>query len=735
MRKHQFPATIRQNALQINNFLGVDLTNSKSEVELNRSPDAQNLVLGQSGSLEKRLGLAQYYGQSQWIYSAIVDAQRRPRPVLGIFSHDVILTQTWAVDPYYRDVSYKIIFAYVGVDVAAYGNRTFNIWYRYNATWTMLTGDYTSANIIPLDNKNFLILGEYAKPKLLVFSNAGVGTLYNIWDKNIANYETYVYTPTTHIGRSPDGATTTEFEQINLASQYQLNTFVGDGTTAAYVCSDTINTADTKVWVRTGETWTLKTVTTHYTINTGNKTITFTAGNIPAEPQDGKDNVKIQFINSKRNIFALAECDVFGLFGLNNLNNYAFIARYSKERFFERKLPVYVGEFNYTDYPQTVKGYARYGEYQSVHCEKEIFIRSAALDAAGETIFPLKPSVSGVGILNGSTLVNYADQPLWVSEFGVTALSSGSLQYQTKNRGYYITGETMTNRFYIYDRNYFAFVFEDKYYLYNRWDGVFYVADKRYQYSERDTGNTQQFEWFKFAFPVKKTSDGNGGWIYDYFTGQCVDGNGYCLLSSTSGIYRFKVDSESNAYTDERYDYTDYDVNNLTPAWTDNTSYVVGDFRWSGSYAYRCIKEHTVASGDIPITNDLYWVRSISTSSIRIPVQAYWTTPVLNMGNISIKKTLKNVWVKLERYPNFSAKVYYSTQGLVKEKYDGYFVFTDIDFSRFTFSTDTDPLVIPINRQERKFMSLQLKIASDDHYPFTLLEILLKYTVNNQYKG
>jgi len=86
----------------------------------------------------------------------------------------------------------------------------------------------------------------------------------------------------------------------------------------------------------------------------------------------------------------------------------------------------------------------------------------------------------------------------------------------------------------------------------------------------------------------------------------------------------------------------------------------------------------------------------------------------------------------------YSVIIYYMTQGIrkkVKEQYDGVFDFDNIDFERFTFSTDTDPSVMVTNRQERKFMSISFRIESRDQYPFSLLEIVGKYILNNTYKG
>ena len=68
-------------------------------------------------------------------------------------------------------------------------------------------------------------------------------------------------------------------------------------------------------------------------------------------------------------------------------------------------------------------------------------------------------------------------------------------------------------------------------------------------------------------------------------------------------------------------------------------------------------------------------------------------------------------------------------------RYDGIFDFSDIDFSRFTFSTDTDPSVLVANRQQRKFNSILFKVESRDSNPFSLLEIVGEFIFNGKFKG
>jgi len=782
MRKHQFPATIQQNALQINNFLGADFTNSKSEVAINRSPDVLNLVLNEGGNLEKRNGfkLLVSFGYSVvMIHKASIKTSSNTiieillcqvNGELRVYKTDGALIRP------YETASYKAI---VGVPTLSATKPIKITSVDGNGMYHLLTG------------------GGLAKPLILKldFANAETGTasIIDLSDNTLANYDTFVNVPVTHIGRTPVGVTTTEFEQRNVLSHYEENTFMADGT-AVYKPSGTL-TSDVKVWVRSGSTWTLKTVTTHYTVDTGAGTVTFTTGNIPTEPTDGADNVKIRFVSGAKALEKVYSATSFGEYGFGGLRDYLFLSGYDTtnkelipmEYFGKRELPLQFGEFDHTTYPSKVVGYSHFGSYHVVLCEEfgnqpTVYLRSANLDAAGEVIFPLQSGVSGVGTLSGKSIAILKDEPLWLSEYGVMAIVSTESINKAADRGYYINNDLLTQSGL---SNALGFVWDNRYHL--AIGSTIYVADSRYLFNQRNAQSGRQYEWFKWRLMNSIAT----------LNGQCEFG-GRCYLAANNGIYFIKNDTDTNPNQDEISNYAD-DTDVAFPWDFEFGTYTVGAIvEYDGNY-YECILEHaaspdnyplnttywepytTIASGfasafnsggayyhfsnmvyynnaywvckrdhvssvaKAPVVGSEYWVlASIYTEifsasqfyhRIMVPVVSYWTTPILNMGNISVKKTLKNMWVRLHKYPNMVVKVYYSTMGLVKEQYDGYFDFSDIDFSHLSFSTDTDPLVMVTNRQERKFMSIQFKIESDDYNPFGMLEILLKYTINNQYKG
>ena len=67
----QLPPEIRINKkaqFNLKDFLGVDFTTHESEVNFRRSPDAVNLISGQTGSVDKRFGIKieHNFGERIW---------------------------------------------------------------------------------------------------------------------------------------------------------------------------------------------------------------------------------------------------------------------------------------------------------------------------------------------------------------------------------------------------------------------------------------------------------------------------------------------------------------------------------------------------------------------------------------------------------------------------------------------------------------------------------------------
>jgi len=524
----------------------------------------------------------------------------------------------------------------------------------------------------------------------------------------------HFHKPTTAIGRSPDGTTSTIFEGRSLLSEWARNTFLADGTSTVYICDNYFgSTSDVKVEKLVGTDWVLQ--TTGYTVsNVGSfGRVTFTTA--PTAPTiTGQDNIRVSF----RLPGGLTACNWlvnYEYYGYGGQNDYAFVAMVGKRGQMKRNRDFrirledwYMDTNSYTDFGDDqaiIMGYSLYGGYLITHTQKigenpTVFLRSASLDSVGESIFPVKTGIVGVGALNGSTNASLRGDPMWLSEYGITAIVSNEITnvQSVQDRGFYINQKLLQEPNL---KDAIAFVYQNKYYIIVN-DHV-YVADSRMRSSERlSFSESFQYDWYYWE----------GISATDYTILDEV-----LYLASGLDIVRFKTDVDDYPYCDEKV---------ATPSlWALATVYAENALVHDGlENYYRCLKPHT-SSTERALDNIFYWQEILKVgSNYQIPVLAYWTTPIMNMGNITMRKTLKNLWVRLGKHPSYSVIIYYLTQGIrkkVKEQYDGVFDFDNIDFERFTFSTDTDPSVMVTNRQERKFMSISFRIESRDQYPFSLL--------------
>jgi hypothetical protein len=734
MNAHNFSTKIVERTLKVNGFLGVDLTNPKAEVQANRSPDALNMFINKGGNLEKRGGFTRV--------KSFIDANQRYNEVTymkyfdyGSATDSVLVVQLLQLNSGTGLPEYVFHYRHSG-----------STWVNASATLPVLNEE---CKLIPIGDENSyysLILGGYDSTEkiYLLFWNYTTKVMSYIDVTNIgtSGLEGLVYTPTTHITRSPDGKTTTEFEQVNLISFYQINEFYGNGTSASFYPSvfPLASNYITSVWVKSGSTWVLKTLTTHYTVNTTLGCVTFTAGNIPPVPSvTGEDNVRIQFRNYPTYFDKIWSARSFGKFGFNGMRDYIFLGGYNGngdmpktgEVWLEDKLPLYLREFDNAKYSSKVLGYSNFGEYQTIHCERlsnepTLYLRSSGLDASGEVIFPVKSGISGVGVVSGKTFATLRDEPLWLSEYGVTAVASSDVSGKSsaQDRSFYIsnmiTGSVLGTNFLNESVNMLqrslGFVYDNRYYLFVGDD--IYVADPRYISSQADSVNgSYQYEWFRWRMMTRNMR-----------INAQYEANGVCYVGGKGGIYSFQTNlATSSIDTNIPISEDEYTI----PYWETDYPYQQGQWIQSIEHGVRICKMKHTSSATIGHDNDSYWVDAVGSG---VPVVAYWTTPVFNMNNNSIMKNLKNLWVTITKFSLMTLKIYYSTAGDVP-KYTKVYTYSGYDSDRFRFSNDQDPIVVPTNRSERKFLSIQFKVESDDSNPFALLEILGSYTESGIYRG
>jgi len=120
------------------------------------------------------------------------------------------------------------------------------------------------------------------------------------------------------------------------------------------------------------------------------------------------------------------------------------------------------------------------------------------------------------------------------------------------------------------------------------------------------------------------------------------------------------------------------------------------------------------------------------------PIRARWTTPELSMGAYSLYKTLNRVYVKLTPYARSGVEVYLKNDGgfdLEGRHTADLFSLADIDFRRFTFSTDTDVGVVVTRLKRRRLVTVQVKLEnSTGGEAFGLTGITLYFDLKTKVK-
>lgn len=244
-------------------FIGVDFSNRKDEVAINRSPDALNVWKNYKST----------YGRC---------IETRP---------DIELIDS------FDNTIYGVFF------------------YTINTVEHMIVHSGTSLYDIDLsDNTRKLIKSEGMKPvrsqafvsNNIFFIKDGLNYLeYN--GETLKNVEGTI--PTTFISMRPSGGGT-PYQDHNMLSASEINSFVADGEATDYKLNDKEITSVDKVWVND----VLKTIDSDYTVDLTLGKVTFKTA--PEKPDTtGQDNVKIQYTkNSQSKADRIKKCSLLTVF-------------------------------------------------------------------------------------------------------------------------------------------------------------------------------------------------------------------------------------------------------------------------------------------------------------------------------------------------------------------------------------------------------------------------------------
>ena len=411
--------------------------------------------------------------------------------------------------------------------VTAFDETIYGIFfYKAGNTEMMLVHSGTKLYKVVDDEKTVLFedLREH-KSNAFVFNNLWFfkdGKHYLQYDgATIKDVEGYV--PTTSIGRKPEGGGTFH-EDVNMLSNYRINTFLGDGTSKVFSL-DTRNIDDEKPTVTVNDV-----AVTNYSVDYTNGKINFSSA--PAAPStDGRDNVVIKFKKTidkgiKNRILNCTLLEVFDnrVFFSGNPEYPNMIWHSSLDD------PTYCSDLDYYNEgldTAEVKGMVAGNNVLWVFKEPSqanttVFYHTPTIDSEYGKIYPNTHSSISTGCIGKA--INFNDDMVFFSDRGMEGISGDITTEQVIAHRSSLVDRKLTA-----EKNYADMVLAEwEGYLLVVIDNKIYLADSRAIFTNEDHF---EYEWFYWEFPEAIT---------------CVKVNkGVLYLSTEDGIYTL-TDTESD---------------------------------------------------------------------------------------------------------------------------------------------------------------------------------------------
>ena len=387
-------------------FCGVDMSSDPTKVQPMRSPYAPNLIADSGGFPEKRVG---------WRTLLKIEA-----PVNGLFL----------------------------ASIQKAGEAPKRMYLAHGGTKLYDITDMMHPKVLKEGIHNARSIGFSTCGKFWMLT----GREYLVYDGGTVKHVSEIATrPITSIGRNPLGGGQMH-DDVNLLSKYRENRFLSDGNSKKYQLDTTDLDADAVKITVNGQSLAEG---KDFSVDRKSGIINFTSA--PAQPQiTGEDNVFVCFSKTIAGAYEkIARCTIAALYGSGG-DGFVFLSgnrQYPAQDFHSAlRDPAYFPDNGYSligSEATAVMGYARMGEYLLVLKESDeenstIFLRScrmdSAVDAQIKTTFPLQAGAVGTGMIAPRAVGHMADEPLFVSQSGVYAVTSNRITSErtVENRSYFV---------------------------------------------------------------------------------------------------------------------------------------------------------------------------------------------------------------------------------------------------------------------------------------------------------
>ncbi|BAK99585.1 hypothetical protein OBV_23870 [Oscillibacter valericigenes Sjm18-20] len=370
-------------------FRGVDLNNSPSNVDFSRSPNAPNMIRDQVGKVRKRMG-----------YTTVATATNGGK-INGVHELD----------------GKRLVHAGTALYLWAPGTET---------EWTELSADMADAisDAFQFDGKLYILDGAHFR-------------VYDGTDVTLVSAKPYV--PTIIISRAPSGGGTA-YEALNMIGNKWTEAFLGTATDTVYqlTTTDLDNTPVTAEVLNSSGDWVEKTEGTHFTVNRGAGTVTFTSA--PGEsPVKGQDNVKITASKDRETLSNIEKCTIHTVYGVGGSADRVFLSGNSDKPGFDwysgYEDPSFWPDTGYTKVSRDgrkVVGYAILGSTLATCMdgddgERNVVVRQGSLDDKGEALFKITNTLIGECAAAPHSFAYMGKEPVFLTKAGVYAITAEEL--------------------------------------------------------------------------------------------------------------------------------------------------------------------------------------------------------------------------------------------------------------------------------------------------------------------
>ncbi len=428
MAQFSVPAAPSRSILVIDEFHGVDFTNSPTNVDEKKSPNAPNMIRDVPGKVRKSMGwhtVKQYSERINGVHFRREDTDGLVHSGTKLYKGDDEVyseanderSQSWQFGENLYIVDGKALLTYDGTDVK-------------------LTS--TAAKI-----------------------------------------------PTLTIAKSPTGGGT-PFEDLNLIQPAFIELFAGTETDKVY--SMTFSGLDSVVLVeklQSNGTWETLSEGTDYTADLAAGKVTFTTA--PGKsPVTGEDNIRI---TASRVVAGYADrinkCRFGTLFGVNGAADRLFLSGNPDFVNYDwhsgQNDPTYWPDTGYSvigTEKSAIVGYSIINDRLATHKDdqadgRNVVIRQGDL-VDSEAVFPVVNTLQGQGAVATYSFAYLVNEPLFLTKLGVYAITAQDItgEKYAQNRSFFVNGKLLKEENL---QEAFAFVYKDLYWLCI--NGVAYILD------------------------------------------------------------------------------------------------------------------------------------------------------------------------------------------------------------------------------------------------------------------